>query len=129
MAWATMHFAVGMAGGAAVAGAVCVLRGGKGGRWLGVAMTLGGLWATVPDWPRIPRVHLSGVPVLWRLGSVELERWLHAWGDLFFFHRMLDAQPREHALLGLVLIILFYNAAIAWLMYLQWRAKRFGPRL
>lgn len=114
MAWTTMHFAVGMCGGGAVAavgGALLrrPIRSIRG--WLPLAMTAGGVWALVPDLPRIWREDFPSLPLASVLGSKGLERWLHGIGDLFFFHARLDAQPRELALHGLVLILLLYNAA------------------
>ena len=58
MAWASAHFAVGMAGGAAIGAALCLTRRG-GWRYLPVAMTLGGLWALGPD---LPRLFTEGLP-------------------------------------------------------------------
>lgn len=122
MAWTSMHFATGMIGGAAVAGAVC-LATRRGWRWLPAAMTLGGLWAIVPDTPRLFREDFTSLGLRHTLGSHDLERKLHAVGDLFFFHHQLDAQPRELALHGVILMIVLYNAAIALLLVLEWRQR------
>jgi len=111
MAWTTMHFAVGMMGGGAIAGAACLLLR-RGARWMGPAMTLGGVWAIVPDLPRLFREDFPSLPLASVLGSSNLERQLHAIGDLFFFHASLDAQPREFALHGLAIILLLYNAVL-----------------
>ena len=118
MAWTTMHFAVGMGCAGAITSVGCmVLR--RGWRWLPAAMTVGGLWALVPDMPRIFREDFYYEPISSILGTSELERSLHRWGDLFFFHRAFDAQPKEFALLGVLLILLFYNASIMFLMVLE----------
>ncbi len=134
MAWTTMHFAVGM-GCVGAAGSVACMVCRRGWRWLPGAMTLGGIWALVPDLPRIFREDLYYHPISSILGTHQLERSLHRWGDLFFFHGSLDAQPKEFALLGLLLILLFYNASIVLMMRLEhkqrnslanraWRAHR-----
>lgn len=106
-----MHFAVGMAGAGAIGTVGClVVR--RGWRWLPLAMTAGGFWALVPDLPRLFREDFPGLPLARTLGHHELERWLHAIGDLFFFHRALDQQPRELALHGLIGILLLYNLCL-----------------
>jgi hypothetical protein len=121
MAWTTMHFGVGMAcAGAAAAGFSLVT--GRGWRWLPAAMTLGGVWALGPDIPGMVREQLPSFPLSSILGSRQLELWLHRIGDLFFFHRALDAQPHERALHGLILILALYNAAIVLLMWREHRA-------
>jgi len=111
MAWTSMHFAVGMCGGAAVMAVHCLIRG-RGWRHLPLAMTLGGIWANVPDMPRLWRVDFPGLPFAGTLGSMDLEHWLHSIGNLFFMHRALDAQPKEFALLGLAGIIGLYNLCL-----------------
>ncbi len=122
MAWTTMHFAVGMGctGAAATVGCLIFRRGW---RWIPASMTLGGLWALVPDMPRIFREDFPGLPWAATLGSKSFERSLHRAGDIFFFHKQLDIQPQEFALLGLTLILLFYNLALGLLMYLEHRQR------
>ncbi len=118
MAWESMHFAVGMVGGAAIGCTVSlVIR--RGWRWTPPAMTLGGLWACVPDMPRLWREDFPWLPFSSVLGSKNLEHWLHSIGDLFFFHKQLDAQPQEFALHGLIGIIVLYNLAILLLLWLK----------
>lgn len=117
MAWTTMHFAVGMAGAGLACAAVCSIFG-RGWRWLAPLMTAGGIWANIPDFPRFFREDFPGLPLAAALGSKPLEIWLHDWGDVFFFHRALDAQPHEYALHGLLLILLLYNLTILLLMLL-----------
>ncbi len=112
-----MHFAVGM-GCAGLAGLAACSILGRGWRWLPAAMTVGGFWALVPDFPRIWREDFPHTAVSSFLGSKQLETWLHSRGDLFFFHNKLDIQPNEYALHGLMLIILLYNAAMLLLMWL-----------
>lgn len=120
MAWTSMHFAVGMAGGAAISGAFSLVTG-KGWRCVPVAMTLGGVWALVPDMPRLWREDFPWLPFAATLGDKGFERWLHSFGDLFFFHQRLDLQPRELALHGLFIIIALYNAALGGLL---WKSRR-----
>jgi hypothetical protein len=112
MAWASMHFAVGMslAGGGA---AVCCLIRGRGWRWAPVASTLGGVWAMGPDLPRLFREDFPHLPLAGLLGHPAVDETLLRVGDLFFFHRALDAQPREFALHGLAIIIGLYNVYLA----------------
>ena len=119
MSWTTMHFAVGMACGGALSGVACLIVR-RGWRGVPIAMTLGGVWANVPDMPRLWRVDFPWLPG-GRLGSLELERFLHEWGDLFFFHHTMDLRMRGNALLGLALLLVMYNAvAIA----LLWQERR-----
>ena len=113
-----MHFAVGMGCAGALTGVGCMIWR-QGWRWLPATMTIGGLWALIPDMPRVFREDIYYEPISSTLGQHNFERWLHYWGDLFFFHRALDAQPKEFALLGLLLILLFYNAAIMLLMKME----------
>ncbi len=122
MAWTTMHFAVGMAGGGALAGLGCLVAR-RGWRLLPFAMTIGGVWALVPDLPRIFREDFPGLPFAATLGDKALERSLHRVGDLFFFHRSLDQQPHELALHGLTLILLLYNLALVQLWWLGRRSR------
>lgn len=134
MAWTTMHYAVGMGcAGVAAGAACCFLR--RGWRWLPACMTLGGVWALIPDMPRIWREDVTSLPFGNTLGSKQLEKTLHDWGDWFFFHQRLDAQPHEYALHGLVIILVLYNASLAMLMWMEhkqrnslanraWRAHR-----
>jgi hypothetical protein len=124
MAWASMHFAVGMVGGGAICGLAC-LYAPRLRRMLPLAMTAGGVWAMVPDLPRIWREDFPSLPFARTLGSRELEDWLHGWiGDLFFFHASLDAQPHGYALHGLALIILLYNVAFILNHLLDARGRR-----
>lgn len=111
MAFTTMHFAVGMAGTGAVAcvGAM-VLR--RGWRWIPLAMTAGGIWACVPDFPRIFKEDFPSLPFAQTLSSKPLQQWLNNNGDLFFLHRMLDNQPKEYALHGLLGILAFYTLSV-----------------
>ena len=116
MAWTTMHFAVGMACSGAAATAVCLtLR--RGWRWIPAVMTAGGVWALVPDLPRVFREDFPSLPLAPLFGNKVFEAGLNS--NLFFFHRTLDAQPHEYALHGLVIILLLYNAAIAGLMWAE----------
>jgi len=108
MAFTTMHFAVGMSGTAAVSCAGALLLG-RGWRWIPLTMALGGVLACVPDMPRLFRQDFPSLGLASTLGSKELEDTLHAHGDWFFFHHALDAQPREFALHGLVIILLLYS--------------------
>jgi hypothetical protein len=112
MAWTTMHFGVGMACGGAATFLVCAVRN-RGWRWITPAMTLSGFWALAPDLPRIFREDFPSLPFASTLGDKRLDDWLISFGDLFFFHARLDAQPKEYALHGLLLILLCYNAAWA----------------
>lgn len=125
MAWTSMHFAVGMAGGAAISCTVSLIVR-RGWRFAPIAMTLGGLWAITPDTPRLFREDFPGLPFAATLGSKDLERWLHSIGDLFFFHKQLDAQPHEFALHGVIGMILLYNLAIVGLL---WQTRRRSRRL
>ena len=115
-----MHFAVGMGCSGAAAFTCCALAR-RGWRWAPAAMSLGGLWAVVPDLPRFFREDFPGLVISPWLGAKGLENWLHRHGDLFFLHRRLDAVEHEWALHGLALILLFYNLAIALLMVLERR--------
>lgn len=110
MAWASAHFAVGMACSGAVTTAVCLFRR-RGWHWLAPVMTLGGIWAMGPDLPRLFREDFPSLPFASVLGQSHNERWLMQFGNLFFFHGMMDAQPKEYALHGLFAIILLYNLA------------------
>lgn len=119
MAWTTMHFAVGMAGATVITGVGCmILR--RGWRWLPLSMTAGGLWAVIPDTPRLFREDFPWLPFAQSIGSKSMELKLHRMGDLFFFHKQLDIQPNEYALHGLILILLMYNISIVVLMLLEY---------
>lgn len=110
MAFTTMHFAVGMASAGALActGALLLRRGW---RWVPLAMTAGGIWACVPDMPRIFKEDFPNLPFAQTLSAKPLQNWLNANGDLFFFHRMLDTQPKEYALHGLLGILVLYTVS------------------
>jgi len=119
-----MHFAVGMAcSGALATGACLVLR--KGWKWIPAAMTFGGFWAIVPDLPRLWREDFPSLPFASTLGQKSLEKWLHNWGDVFFFHHWFDSHREGHqyALHGLIGMIFLYNVGIAWLMLLNWKQR------
>jgi len=117
-----MHFAVGMGCAGAASGLACTLLR-RGWRWIPAAMTVGGVWALVPDLPRIFREDIYLPRLSEVLGNHDLERSLHAWGDWFFFHRQLDMQPHEFALLGLALVLLLYNVCILLLMRLERKSR------
>lgn len=111
MAFTTMHFAVGMAGmGGGATLAALLLR--RGWRWVPLAMTFGGVWACIPDMPRVFKEDFPSLPFAQTLSSRALEDWLYARGDWFFFHRMLDEQPREFALHGLAVILMLYTVSV-----------------
>ncbi|MFK7790661.1 MAG: hypothetical protein AB8C95_14355 [Phycisphaeraceae bacterium] len=111
MAFTTMHFALGMVGTGAVATvAALVIR--RGLRWVPLCMTAGGIWACVPDMPRIFKEDFPSAPFASSLSSKTLQDWLQANGDWFFFHRSLDAQPKEYALHGLALLLLLYTVSV-----------------
>ena len=111
MAFTTMHFAVGMTGAGALAtvGAL-VLR--RSLRWVPLAMTAGGIWACVPDMPRIFKEDFPSLPLAETLSAKPLQQWLNANGDWFFFHRTLDQQPKEYALHGLLVILVLYTISV-----------------
>lgn len=111
MAWTSAHFAVGMAGGGALTLGLSFLFP-RAWKLATPLMTLGGIWAIVPDLPRIWREDFPSLPFSSILGRRELETWLHQYGNVFALHRLLDAQPNEYALHGLAAIILFYNLAV-----------------
>ena len=123
MAWTSMHFAVGMGCAGVAFGAGCLLMR-RGWRWLPAMMTLGGLWAIVPDAPRLWREDFPWLPFASTLGAKSLEDSLHGIGDLFFFHQSLDAQPHEYALHGLILMLVLYNAAIVLLMGMERKQRK-----
>ncbi|QQE11567.1 hypothetical protein JD969_19095 [Planctomycetota bacterium] len=125
MAWTSMHFAVGMMGGGVAASlGSLILR--RGVRWIPIGMTLGGVWALIPDLPRIWREDFTWLPGATFLGQKSLEQKLHAWGDIFFLHAKLDAQPHEFALHGLALVIGMYTLSSIGMM---WYVKRQNNRL
>ena len=117
-----MHFAAGM-GCAGVGTAVACTMLRRGWRWIPVTMTLGGLWAILPDLPRVFREDFPNAPFAGVLGAKTLEKSMHRWGDLFFFHESLDAQPKELALAGFGLTILLYNAALLLLLVMEARQR------
>lgn len=111
MAFTTMHFAIGMVGTGAVA-TVAALLLRRGLHWVPMAMTAGGIWACAPDIPRIFKEDFPNAPFAQTLSAKPLQQWLQTNGDLFFFHRMLDDQPKEYALHGLVTILLLYTLSV-----------------
>lgn len=127
MAFTTMHFAMGMVGTGAVAtvGAL-VLR--RGLRWVPLCMTLGGIWACVPDMPRIFKEDFPNAPLASTLSAKPLQDWLQAHGDWFFFHRSLDAQPKEYALHGLAMILVLYTLSLFFLTITHRRPRKDQPQ-
>lgn len=111
MAFTTMHFAFGMAGAGALAsvGALLLRRGW---RWVPMAMTAGGIWACVPDFPRVFKEDFPNLPYAQQLSSKPLAQWLDDQGNWFFLHRMLDEQPKEFALHGLLGILTLYTLSV-----------------
>jgi len=127
VSWTSMHFAVGMVGGAAVtAGVACFCRRALPLTPLG--MTLGGLWAIVPDTPRLIRVDfpsLRSLPGVATLGDKAIEARLHQVGDLFFLHRTLDLHANDLSLAGLFAMIGLYTLGLAALVGLvAWQRAR-----
>lgn len=114
MAFTTMHFALGMVGTGAVT-TVAALAFGRGLRWVPLAMTAGGIWACVPDMPRIFKEDFPNAPFAQTLSARPLQDWLQANGDFFFLHRTLDAQPKEFALHGLAIILFLYTVSVFFL--------------
>lgn len=123
MAWTSMHFATGMLGTAAITTAAtlclpvlrrCIFRKDRNHLplLLTSTMTLGGIFACGPDLPRLFREDFPSLPFAATLGNKDFERYLHSMGDLFFFHASLDAQPKEYALHGVILIITLYNLSL-----------------
>ncbi|MEM9415412.1 MAG: hypothetical protein AAGA29_08055 [Planctomycetota bacterium] len=123
MAFATMHFATGMALGGALAllGAAALRRKPTA---LPIAMTAGGIWAMVPDLPRLFTEDFPNAPLASVLGAKPLRVWLETHGDWFALHRTLDAQPAEFALHGMFLMIALYNAALLAPALIRWRQRR-----
>ena len=72
---------------------------------------------------KLPTLDIPNLPFAGVLGLKSFERFLHRYGDLFFFHAQLDSQPKEYALAGLGLIVLLYNVAIVLLMFLEHRQR------
>ena len=99
-----MHFGVGMACGGGIALGIAAIRR-RGFESIGPAMTLGGIWAMVPDLHRI----FSWYP---SLPFAEKFQRIQPLSDIFFFHKSLDTQPAEYTLLGFGLILFFYNLVI-----------------
>lgn len=127
MAFTTMHFAIGMVGtGAATGLAALALR--RGIRWVPTYMTLGGIWACVPDMPRIFKEDFPNAPFASTLSAKPLQDWLQANGDAFFFHRSLDVQPKEYALHGLALLLTLYAASILMLTLTHRRPAKPAPQ-
>ena len=122
MSWTSMHFAVGMGCGGALAGTACLIFR-RGWRFLPLAMTAGGILALLPDMPRFFREDFPNLPLAGVLGLKSFERFLHRYGDLFCFHAQLDAQPKEYALAGLGVILMLYNVAVGLLMFLEYRQR------
>lgn len=126
MAFTTMHFALGMVGtGAVVTIGALVLR--RDMRWAPLWMTAGGIWACVPDMPRIFKEDFPNTPFAQTLSAKPLQQWLQANGDWFFFHRMLDEQPREYALHGLAVILMLYTVSVFFLALTHGRSRQ-GPK-
>lgn len=111
MAFTTMHFALGMAGAGALACAGALLLR-RGWRWVPLVMTAGGIWACVPDFPRLFKEDFPNAPFAQTLSAKPLQQWLTTHGDWFFFHRALDAQPKEYALHGLLIILMLYTVSV-----------------
>lgn len=95
MGWTTMQFAAGMAAGGAVA-ATAAWRRGRGWRCVPLAMTLGGLGAILllPLAPPAPA-------------------WAQSWGDALRLTGLFRGLTPDAGRLGLGLILLQYNLAIA----------------
>lgn len=108
--------------GGALAGTACLIFR-RGWRFLPAAMTAGGIWALLPDLPRVFREDFPNLPFAGMLGASSFERFLHRAGDLFCFHSQLDAQPKEYALAGFAIIIFLYNLSIGLLMMLEYRQR------
>jgi hypothetical protein len=83
-------------------------------------MTFGGVWALLPD---VPSMLHNATGFSSGIASAQFGDQLHSFGNLFFFHSLLDASAHEHALMGAVLILLLYHVAIALLMMLERRAR------
>ncbi|MFN3166749.1 MAG: hypothetical protein ACE37H_06765 [Phycisphaeraceae bacterium] len=126
MAFTTMHFAVGMAGAGTLA-AVGALALRRGWRWMPLALTAGGIWACVPDMPRIFKEDFPNLPFAQTLSSKPLQQWLNAHGDWFFLHRTLDEQPKEFALHGLLVILTLYTVSSLLLAVTHRRPGRNDP--
>ncbi len=123
MAFTSMHMAVGMAcTGAAGVAACMVIR--RGWRWIPLVMTLGAIWAVMPDLPRMVREQLAWLPLSQLLGSRGLEEALASWGNVFFFHRWLNSSTADLTLAGFALMFLMYNLSIVGLMMFERRHAR-----
>jgi hypothetical protein len=116
-----------MAGGGALCATAWLITR-RGWRWMPAAMTLGGLWAILPDTPRLFRYRFRGIPGLAGYADGATEQWMHQIGDLFFFHRALDRQPHEYALHGLFGIVALYAAAAIFTYIMYERRLRRSPR-
>ena len=124
MAFATMHFATGMAcGGLIGITGVSIFR--RGLRFVPLAMTAGGLWAMAPDMTRLFTEDFPNAPFASILGSQGLKAWLESHANWFAFHGLLDDQPKELALHGMFGIVVMYNLAILMLMLTRRRRDCF----
>lgn len=119
MAWTTAHFATGMICGGAISGLWFYYRNRRLGG-LGLGATLGGIWAILPDLPRVFREDFPQLGLADSIGAKSFERGLHEIGDVFFMHASLDHQPKEYALHGLIVILFMYNL----ILFLNWRERR-----
>jgi len=109
MAWVGGHFAIGMACGGVAAAGFCAWRR-RDWRLVPAAMVAGGLWATVPDMPRVIREDLPGTWLAATAGAKPFEEVLQYYGNLFFFHRWLDLlQEGRWGLRGLAIVVACYT--------------------
>ena len=132
-----VHFAAGLIGGTLIAAPIVSFRR-RWRRYVPVFAGLCGLWASVPDFPRLVRgverlllergfVRLANWPVIEYLGRNRLGRSLTAYGDWFFLHRLLDTRYRIEGLAGPVVVLLYYHVVILGYLWAI-RSRGRGPK-
>jgi len=124
MAWIGGHFAIGMACGGAAAAGWCAWRR-RDWHLIPFAMAAGGVWAIIPDMPRVIREDLPGTWLAATAGARPLEEVLQYYGNVFFFHRWFDfAQTGRWGLRGLAIVVASYTVLSYFLIYQNGRLQQ-----
>jgi hypothetical protein len=109
--------------GGMLAAVVCLIIR-RGWRLVPYVAAITGVWATLPDLPRLFREDLPFIPLAGLIGHKEVEKAMHEFGNIFIFHSWLDQWPDRFVLHGTFIVFAAFVATAVGLNRLNRRNEK-----